>query len=76
MVGADGAFSVIREKMVSNYGHKYDYNEIDHDYKELLIPPGKDGKHLLDMNALHIWPRGDFMLMALANQEVTISLNQ
>tara|TARA_B100001758_G_C18368674_1_gene590066 strand:- start:200 stop:1534 length:1335 start_codon:yes stop_codon:yes gene_type:complete len=69
LIGADGAFSIIRKKMVSTYNHKYDYNEIDHDYKELLIPPAEDGKHLLDMNALHIWPRGDFMLMALANQD-------
>ena len=49
------------------YMHDYQYTEIDHDYKELLIPAGKEGSYLLDKNALHIWPRGDFMLMALAN---------
>ena len=67
IIGADGAFSVVRKQMVDKYRHKYDYNEIDHDYKELLIPAGKDNKYLIEKNALHIWPRGDFMLMALAN---------
>ena len=67
LIGADGAFSVVRKKMVNKYKHDYDYNEIDHDYKELVIPAGKNNSYLLDKNALHIWPRGDFMLMALAN---------
>lgn len=67
IIGADGAFSEVRRQMVGKYQHKYEYNEINHDYKELLIPAGKNGAYLLDKNALHIWPRGDFMLMALAN---------
>ena len=67
LVGADGTFSAVREKMVAKYKHDYEYREIDHDYKELLIPSANDGSYLLDKNALHIWPRGDFMLMALAN---------
>jgi kynurenine 3-monooxygenase len=53
--------------MVNQYGHDFDYNKIDHDYKELHIPAGKKGAFLLDKNALHIWPRGEFMLIALAN---------
>ena len=67
LIGADGAFSVVRKQMVNKYKHDYEYNEIEHDYKELLIPPGKNNTYLLDKNALHIWPRGEFMLMALAN---------
>ena len=67
LIGADGAFSVVRKKMVDKYKHDYEYNEIEHDYKELLIPSGDNDTHLLEKNALHIWPRGDFMLMALAN---------
>ncbi len=66
-IGADGAFSAIRKQMVEKEKHKYKYHEIDHDYKELLIPAGKNGTYLLDKNALHIWPRGKFMLIALAN---------
>ena len=67
LIGADGTFSVVRKDMVKNYDHMYEYNEIKHDYKELLIPAGKNASYLLDKNALHIWPRGNFMLMALAN---------
>ena len=67
IIGADGAFSKIRSQMVDKYNHHYEYNEIDHDYKELLIPAGKGGSYLIEKNALHIWPRGEFMLMALAN---------
>ena len=67
LIGADGAFSAVRSEMVSQYDHEYSYNKIDHDYKELHIPPGPNGEFLLEKNALHIWPRGDFMLIALAN---------
>ncbi len=67
LIGADGAFSAIRNKMIEKFNHKYEYNEIDHDYKELLIPSGYNGEYLLDKNALHIWPRGEFMVIALAN---------
>jgi len=67
LIGADGAFSAVRKQMVSQHMHYYTYNEIEHDYKELHIPAGKNGTFLLDKNALHIWPRGEFMLIALAN---------
>jgi len=67
LIGADGAFSAVRKQMVQQHSHEYSYNEIEHDYKELLIPAGENGTHLLDKNALHIWPRGEFMLIALAN---------
>ena len=67
IIGADGAFSNVRKKMVDKYNHHYEYKEIDHDYKELLIPADKNGGYLIEKNALHIWPRGEFMLMALAN---------
>ena len=67
VIGADGAFSEVRNQMVAKNKQEYSYNEIDHDYKELLIPAGENGTHLLDKNALHIWPRGNFMLIALAN---------
>ena len=67
LIGADGSLSAVREQMVKKHHHEYEYNEIEHDYKELLIPAGENGAHLLDKNALHIWPRGNFMLIALAN---------
>jgi kynurenine 3-monooxygenase len=67
LIGADGSLSAVREQMVKKHQHEFEYNEIEHDYKELLIPTGENGTHLLDKNALHIWPRGEFMLIALAN---------
>lgn len=63
----DGAYSAVRmrmqKSMVFNYSQKY----LDHGYKELVIPPNADGSHKLDKNCLHIWPRGEFMMIALAN---------
>ena len=44
VVGGDGAFSAVRNEMVKQYSHEYTYNKIDHDYKELHIPPGPDGE--------------------------------
>ena len=67
LIGADGAFSAVRNEMVNKYGYEYSFKKIDHDYKELHIPPSRNGGFLLEKNALHIWPRGDFMLIALAN---------
>ncbi len=67
LVGGDGAFSAVRSEMVKKYGHEYSYNKIEHDYKELHIPAGQNGEFLLEKNALHIWPRGNFMLIALPN---------
>jgi len=67
LIGADGSLSAVREQMVKKHQHEYVYNEIEHDYKELLIPAGENNMHLLEKNALHIWPRGEFMLIALAN---------
>jgi kynurenine 3-monooxygenase len=47
----------------------FDYSQsyLSHGYKELVIPPNPDGSHMIDKNCLHIWPRGEFMMIALAN---------
>ncbi len=67
VIGADGAISEVRNKMIEKLKHSFNLNKIEHSYKELLIPAGENGTHLIDKNALHIWPRGEFMLIALAN---------
>ncbi len=67
VIGADGIYSAVRKTMVVKKNHEYSLEKIGHDYKELLIPAGENGSHLLYKNALHIWPRGEFMLIALAN---------
>jgi kynurenine 3-monooxygenase len=45
-----------------------------HSYKELEIPPGADGGFRIEANALHIWPRGDYMCIALPNDERTFTV--
>ncbi len=65
--GADGAFSRIRHRMQRQSMFNYSQEFLNIGYKELNIPANSDGTHKLNKNALHIWPRGNFMLMALAN---------
>ncbi len=68
MFGADGAFSATRlSKQLGSDLFQYQQYYIDCGYKELHIPAGPNGTFLLDPNALHIWPRGKFMMIALPN---------
>lgn len=66
--GADGAFAATRLQHQLQH-EKFDYQQyyIDCGYKELSIPAGPGGRFLMEKNALHIWPRKDFMLIALPN---------
>lgn len=70
LFGADGAFSAARLNM-QLHNDRFEYNQhyIESGYKELIIPPGKNGEFLLEKNALHIWPRGSFMMIALPNPD-------
>ena len=65
--GADGAFSRIRHKMQRQSRFNYSQHFIDVGYKELTIPANPDGSHKLDNSSFHIWPRGEFMLIAMPN---------
>ncbi|MDD2987226.1 NAD(P)/FAD-dependent oxidoreductase [Flavobacterium sp.] len=65
--GADGAFSRIRHRMQRQSMFNYSQEFLKIGYKELHIPANPDGTYKIDKNSLHIWPRGNFMLMALAN---------
>ena len=65
--GADGAFSVVRSELEKKAVTTTNLSTLEHGYKELHINPGKNGEHLLEKNALHIWPRESFMLIALPN---------
>jgi kynurenine 3-monooxygenase len=69
IIGADGSFSAIRSAMQITERFNYSQHYIEHGYKELHIPPGKDGEYVLDPNALHIWPRESFMMIALPNPD-------
>lgn len=66
----DGAFSAVRYKGMQKLD-RFDFSQdfIDDGYRELLLPANEDGSYKMDKNALHIWPRGRFMLIALANED-------
>ncbi len=66
-IGADGAGSVLRHALVEQLGFACSEQLLPHRYKELTLPPRADGRHRIEKNALHIWPRGGFMLIALPN---------
>lgn len=68
--GSDGAFSAARLTQQTNID-RFDYQQfyIDCGYKELTIPAGPNGTFLLEKNALHIWPRGKYMMIALPNKD-------
>ncbi len=68
----DGAFSVIRSSFGAVPNFVEDQVFIDHGYKELKMPP-VDGDFAMPPNFLHIWPRGNFMLIALPNQDKTFT---
>jgi kynurenine 3-monooxygenase len=69
--GADGAGSSLRKSYVSerNFLFSYSQNYLNHGYKELEIPADENGNHQISKGHLHIWPRGDFMLIALPNRD-------
>ena len=67
--GADGANSRVRHTAHSFPRFSYSQTYMPESYIELNIPAGPDGSHRLETNALHIWPRKDFMLIALPNPD-------
>jgi len=70
VIGVDGAYSAVRESMQKTLpGFQYDESYLAHGYKELTIPPASDGSWRLEKNALHIWPRKSFMMIALPNPD-------
>ena len=69
LFGADGAGSRVRKAIAAIGDATFETEWLDHDYKELTLSAKDDGSHRLDPNALHVWPRGEFMLIALANPE-------
>ena len=74
LVGADGAGSSLRAAMMRQHdlGERTEF--LDHSYKELEIPPAPDGSFQIEANALHIWPRGHYMCIALPNDEKTFTV--
>ncbi len=73
IIGSDGAFSAVRGAMQMTERFEYSQSYIEHGYKELRIPASDTGEFLMEPNALHIWPRESFMLIALPNPDNTFT---
>jgi len=71
-IATDGAGSAVRDALLAREVAEVREEPLDHDYKELTIP-AVDGKPALEVNALHIWPRGGFMLIALPNPDASFT---
>ncbi|CAF1219488.1 unnamed protein product [Rotaria sp. Silwood1] len=68
LIGYDGCHSAVRAAMMKIDSVDFSQEFIESHYMEFCIPP-KDGKFAMEINYLHIWPRHDFMLIALPNQD-------
>ncbi len=73
LIGADGAFSKVRRSIQRRRRADYSQKYLDWDYCELEIPVGDDGKYRMEPHALHVWPHGDCMVMALPNVKGTFN---
>jgi kynurenine 3-monooxygenase len=73
IVGTDGSASAVRQSMLSLPRFNFSQHYLDYGYKELTIPAGPKDEHVIEINALHIWPRGNYMLIALPNIDGTFA---
>ena len=73
VIGCDGSASAIRQAMLRLNRFNFSQEYLNYGYKELTIAAGPRGKHVLETNALHIWPRGNYMLIALPNSDGTFA---
>lgn len=69
VIGTDGSASAIRNDMARALDGNFTKDDLEHGYKELTLPAGRNGEFLLEKNALHIWPRQSYMLIALPNSD-------
>ncbi len=73
VISCDGSASAIRAEMLKLNRFNFSQQYLDYGYKELTIPAGPNGEHRLETHALHIWPRGNHMLIALPNIDGTFA---
>lgn len=74
LIGADGAGSAMRAALARYVDLDERFEPLGHGYKELEIPPNLDGSYRIEPNALHIWPRGGYMCIALPNSAGTFTV--
>lgn len=75
LIATDGAGSVVRNSMLGGAVSRFDFSQkwLEHGYKELHIPPDENGDFRMEKNALHIWARGSFMMIALPNFDASFT---
>ena len=73
LVGADGAFSKVRSAFLRRARFDFRQEYLEYGYKELTLPPTPDGGFALEVEALHIWPRHTYMMIALPNTDATFT---
>lgn len=73
LFGADGAFSALRQSYTHMDRVNCSQHYLEYGYKELAILPGENGAWRMEKNALHIWPRGKYMMIALPNTDGTFT---
>jgi kynurenine 3-monooxygenase len=73
VIACDGTTSAIRTEMLKLSRFNFSQQYLEYGYKELTIPAGPAANHVIETNALHIWPRGNFMLIALPNIDATFA---
>jgi kynurenine 3-monooxygenase len=73
VIGCDGAASFFHREMLKLPRFNFSQQYLNYGYKELTIPGAGNGKHAFETHALHIWPRGNFMLIALPNIDGTFA---
>jgi kynurenine 3-monooxygenase len=69
LIGTDGSASAVRASILERTGGRLDEEPLGHGYKELTIPSAPGGGFRMETNALHVWPRGEYMLIALPNAD-------
>lgn len=74
IVGCDGAYSSVRKSLMKVLRMNYSQEYIDHGYLELTIPATNDDNFAMEVNFLHIWPRDEFMMIALPNQDKSFTV--
>lgn len=74
VIGADGAFSSVRKHLMKAVRMNFSQTFIDHGYIELNIPATSQHEFAMEVNYLHIWPRDEFMMIALPNQDKSFTV--
>ncbi|HEY1859680.1 MAG TPA: NAD(P)/FAD-dependent oxidoreductase, partial [Gemmataceae bacterium] len=69
VIGADGAYSTVRLQLQKQERFNYQQEYLGHGYKELTSPAGPNSEFRMEKHALHIWPRGSYMMIALPNRD-------